>query len=328
MPTSSHLTTLNGISLKKANEKPVKLEVSPILERNPVIQLGGGKCTVRAANTYELKEQAYKLLYKNYSKMGVAEIKPDGLWLSIFNALPETTTFVAEDSEGKIEGTLTLVFDSPIGLPADELYSEELYDLRGTGAKICEFISLGINSSVRSSIRALGGLFFCAYIYAWLKKKSSHLVITINPHHEDFYCQKTFFKKIGPERSYAKVNGKPALLLGVPLKIYKTLKNQHRIFPFYLFNYSDQEELDIADSIGNMVLPMSDEEFYTFFIEKTDIWEKASPQQKDYIKSAYPVDKINHYAISRKLAQAFSKNTTKSDENRSNPTKIVHRNRP
>ena len=51
-----------------------------------------------------------------------------------------------------------------------------------------------------------------------------------------------------------------------------------------------------------MVQPMSDQEFYTFFLEKTDIWEKALPLQKDHIKKVYPTDEIDHNEVSRALA--------------------------
>jgi hypothetical protein len=74
-----------------------------------------------------------------------------------------------------------------------------------------------------------------------------------------------------------------------------------------MINNSELDELDLARKIEIMHAPISDEEFYTFFIEKTDIWVKCSQQQKDFIKKIYPTCDANHYEISRALAKGFSK---------------------
>lgn len=121
------------------------------------------------------------------------------------------------------------------------------------------------------------------------------------------YCQKLLFNTIGPEKNYAKVNGAPAVLLNLSLKMPSILKHEQRIFPLYMLDYSDREELDISQRIQDMQCPMSDEAFYTFFIDKTDVWAKASVQQKEYIKKVYPANNANHHGVSRALARAFSK---------------------
>jgi hypothetical protein len=293
-------------SLKKENLK--------IVESEKGLKFFNGQCIVHVANRSTLRQKAYELVQNLYSKKGFTRKKDPDLWLSIFDALPETTTFVAQNAQGRIEGALTVVFDSPIGLPADELYQEEINLLRDSGEQICEFVSLGVRNDAKSPFKILACLFYCAYVLAWHEKKSSALVITVNPQHEDFYCRKILFEKIGPERKYAKVNGAPSVLLNVPLMIYSSLKHKQRIFPFFMINYSDQKELEAAKYIKNMVQPISNQEFYTFFIEKTDIWEKALPRQKEFIKSAYPAHEINHNEISRALAIGFSKKIRHSDE--------------
>ncbi|UCE07475.1 MAG: hypothetical protein JSW07_05420, partial [bacterium] len=128
-----------------------------------------------------------------------------------------------------------------------------------------------------------------------------------------------------PERNYAKVNGAPTVLLKLSLMEISRLRHKNRIFPFYMLNYSDQGELELAKKIENMICPMSDEEFFAFFIEKTDIWEKATLHQKDFIKNVYPPDEANHAAVSRALAKAFSKKYRYSDYTRNNTSKVVKR---
>jgi hypothetical protein len=292
--------------LEKGNLKSADLEKG--------IHFFNGRCVVRAANRLELRQAAYELLHNIYSKMGFVKNKSGGLWLSIYDTLPETTTLIVEDNQGEIGAALTLVFDSPIGLPADELYKEEIDGFRNGGRKICEIISFGINKSVKGSVKILAGLFYSAYLLAWRINNATDLVITVHARYENFY-RNLLFNKIGPVRKYAKVNGTPTVLLNLPLQLPDVLREKQRIFPLYLLNYSKRKEHEVANKIKSMLCPMSDEEFYTFFIEKTDTWEKASAEQKDYIKKVYPADQADHFSISRALARAVSKEHQDQNDN-------------
>jgi hypothetical protein len=325
MATLSVSSLVNSIPLEKVEGKSPKLEVHHTQKEENGIQLFGGECTIRVANQLELRRKAYKNMHEIYSKTGIAENGSHDLWLSIYDALPETTTLVAEDSKGEIGGTLTLVFDSPIGLPADELYKKEIDDLRDTCNPVCEFVSLGTNKEGKSSIKTLAGLFYFGFLYAWQKDNSVVSIITIHSRYERFYCRNFSFEKLGPERNYAKVNGAPTVLLNVSFKRLNRLRHQKRVFPFYMLNYSDKEELNFFNKIENLICPMSDEEFFTFFIEKTDIWEKASLQQRNFIKKVYPPNEANHYGVSRELARTFSKNNTHPDDPGNDTLKIAQR---
>ncbi len=176
--TSSALVKKSDPYLKKENLKLVDLEEG--------LKFFNGQCIVHVANSFIRRQKAYELLYYQYSKKGFTQKKDIDLWLSIYDALPETTTFVAEDAQGCIQGALTAVFDSPIGLPADELYQEEIDVLRNSGGQICEFVSLGIINTTKNHFKILASMFYCAYLLAWRKNKSSNLVITVNPQHAGF----------------------------------------------------------------------------------------------------------------------------------------------
>lgn len=266
-----------------------------------------GHCKVRIANQLELRKKAYTLLHKLYSEMGITQQENSGMWLSIYDALPETTTFVVENDGDEILGALTLVFDSPIGLPADALYKEEINKLRNSGRKVCEIISLGISDNARGSVKLIASLFYCAYLLSWRIRNSTDFVITTHSRYEKFYCRNILFKKIGEVREYAKVNGAPTVLLNLPLMLPEMLKGKRRIFPLYMLNYSNRKEIDVTKKIEAMVASISEEDFYYFFIAKTDIWEKATTQQKAYIKKLYPPYQIDHFKVSRALAKGFRK---------------------
>ena len=136
---------------------------------------------------------------------------------------------------------------------------------------------------------------------------STDFIINVIPSQADFYCNSLLFRKIGNIKKCPRTNGIPAVLLNLPLSLPRKLRKKKRIFPFSMFQYSEQEEIKLARKLKRMLLPMSDIEFYTFFIEKTDLWEKASDEQKDYIKKLYPADQTNHLSISRALAKTVSK---------------------
>jgi len=146
-----------------------------------------------------------------------------------------------------------------------------------------------------------------AFLYAWSSNNSRELIITIHSRYEKFYRRRIFFEKIGPERNYAKVNGEPTVLLKLSLSEGNRLRRTRRIFPFNIITCSDQRDLELTKQIENQVQPMTDEEFFTFFIEKTDTWEKTLPQHKEFIKSIYPANDIDHNEIARLLAREFSK---------------------
>jgi hypothetical protein len=132
-------------------------------------------------------------------------------------------------------------------------------------------------------------------------------VITVHADHEDFYSRNLLFKKIGCVRNYSKVNGKPTILLNLPLSLPENLRVKRRIFPLHMLKYPECKELEIAKRIEDMVSPMSAEEFYTFLIDKSDGWKNASSEQKAHIKKLYVDEQIDHFRISRMLAKGVSK---------------------
>jgi hypothetical protein len=325
MAPSTKKLTATPDSLEDTSVSPLEKESLKSVDLEKGLEFFEGQVKIHVANRLERRQKAYRLLYDLYSKMGITQINGEELWLSIYDALPDTTTFVAENDQGCIEGALTIVFGSSIGLPADDLYKKEIDKIRSAGEQVCEIVSLGINNEGKASIKILAGLFYCAFLHSWQRENTTALVITVHSDFEDFYCQRVSFEKLGPERNYAKVNGAPTVLLSLSLMELDRLRHQQRLFPFYMLKHSKQEELDFAKSIENMILPMSDEEFFNFFIDKTNIWQKATPQQKDFIKEGYPAHEVNHYEVSRALAKGFSKKYRNAHDTRNNTTKVVAR---
>jgi hypothetical protein len=64
---------------------------------------------------------------------------------------------IATDAAETI-GTLSIRFDSPDGLLADDLFSPEIDALRAEGRRLCEFTKLAMDHVVKSK-RVLASLF-------------------------------------------------------------------------------------------------------------------------------------------------------------------------
>jgi hypothetical protein len=271
------------------------------------IRFFGNGNLIRVANRFDLRQNAYRYLHNIYLNEGYAENDDSKMQLSIYNALPYTTTLFAEDRDGNFNGTITIAFDSEIGLPSDAQYKEEIDQLRRDQRRICEIMSFGVDKAQRGSVWTLSGLFYCAFLLAKYVRTSTDFIINVVPGQTDFYCKNIYFQKIGDLKKCPRANGVPAVLLSVSLSFLDGLRKKERIFPFSMFRYSEQEEAILADRIERMLLPMTDLEFYSFFMAKTDLWEKASEEQKAYFKTLYPVDQIDHFRISRALAKTVSK---------------------
>ena len=249
-----------------------------------------GQCRVSVANSFKLRQRVYRFQYQTYEKLGIVDPKNDGLWVTIHDALPDTTTLIAEDVQGKLGGVLTLVLDSPIGLPADNLFSSEMQAIRQANTYVCELISFGTSEKMRGSVRILAGLLYSSYLFALHARKVTDFVITVHERYERFYCSNLLFSRMGPVRNYEKVNNEPTVLLHLSLRLPNRLRRSCRIFPLSLFNYSETQEHAIASIINNLTAPMTTQEFNSFFFEKTDVWNKATFEQMELIQSIYASD--------------------------------------
>jgi hypothetical protein len=125
---------------------------------------------------------------------------------------PNLFTFAAYNA-GALVGTMGMRFDSPAGLPADELYKREIDRLRSQGQRLTEFTRLAVDEAATSK-EVLGALFHTAFLYAHQVRGCSHVIIEVNPRHVAFYRRVLFFRQVGEERYLDRV-GAPAVLLAL-----------------------------------------------------------------------------------------------------------------
>jgi len=274
------------------------------IEASSDVGLKSCGCSIRVANDLDSRQRAYELIYRLYLEKEYAKPNPSRLWVSMFDALPETVTLLAErglpvqsprsrvpaepGTGGVPVGALTVVFDSPLGLPADGIYGQELDALRDSGRSLAEIISLGIDDRSRSGAGVLVELFNAAYFVARGVRTATDFVITVNPRHTRFYRRLMLFEDAGPDRNCDRVGGAPAVLLRLNLDRAERhreteAKAEHEAVKtgsIYSQFRTVREAAGSVESLRRQLCPMSDAELQHFVAAQPGMFDGASPEQR------------------------------------------------
>lgn len=170
---------------------------------------------------------------------------------------PNRITLVASHGTSPM-ATISIGFDSADGLLVDDLYKEEIDQLRDEGNRACEFTKLAVDGAIRSK-RVLATLFHIAYIYSHRMNGFTDLFIEVNPRHVRFYEQMLGFTRFGPERMNARVNA-PAVLLRLDFSHAadaitrfggqpETAKTEKSLYPYF---FSEGEEKGIMGRLNKL----------------------------------------------------------------------------
>ena len=165
---------------------------------------------VKIASTESEWEQAFQLAASSYQARGYESPGAGHLRFTPYHALPDSLTLVAKHHE-QVVATLSIVQDSTLlGLPMEDVYAEEIENLRQEGRRLFEVTTLAdAGLSTREFIQTFIGLIQLATQY-----HTSHGgdagVIAVNPRHRQFYTRVLGFVRLGPLRSYAAVQDHPA----------------------------------------------------------------------------------------------------------------------
>jgi len=195
--------------------------------------------TYRLAISKQEQEQAAAIVRKQYQQSGYAS---EGTMLDekIIPFLNQHTskTFFAQYVDTAL-ATVSVIEDSPLGLPLDELYKEEIDSLRKQGKKLAEVSQLALDSTFVQELfgektmkkNTLILPLFKLVLHHCLAQKIDTLCIAINPKHEVFY-DALGFRTVGGLRYYVSFNGAPALAKALDLGTLGTLEARNK----FLYN--------------------------------------------------------------------------------------------
>ena len=176
------------------------------------------RLVLKIADTQEELEACFRLLHDAYVSSGFMSPDPSGMRVTIYHALPTTTTLCAK-LDDKVVGTLSLIRESAIGFPLQRIF--DLNAVREKEGYIAEVSALAVHPRYR---RTGGTILFplmkFMYEYCTTFFDTRHLVIAVNPRHIEMYESLLFFKRLTANvvENYDFVNGAPAVGATLDLK--------------------------------------------------------------------------------------------------------------
>jgi len=240
-----------------------------------------GQWRILVANTRELREKAFRLVYDVYIREGY-ELRfgrESGLWCTIHHLHPGTMVFLAE-KEGRLAGSVTVMPDSHLGLPTDRIFPEPLAVLRKDGRRLSEISSLVVTEEPGGIPPELAmHLYRLAHLASLHLFKSTDIVASVMAHHRDFYLRFLLFDEVSSPRLSPKT-GQQVCYGRLNLE---TMRERYRERyaratgrrNLYRWFFQNEDEPDMVEWLRRSRLPMTTEDLYYFGAKKTNILAKA-----------------------------------------------------
>lgn len=245
----------------------------------------------RVARSRSELERSFELVYQEYIRQGYIDGHPSGMRFFLHNVLPETTTFVAL-LDDNVVATATIIPDSPLGLPMDDLYKEEVDELRAKGKKVCEISMLahshdlfGEEVSVMLNAKKMFLVFYLfKHLFNYVKDviKLDNICIAVNPKHAAMYNY-LYFEDMGALKHYDKVNGAPAL--GKCLDVNSVEQKSKEGTSMSIFKMFFTEKSPSAIFLNKFKFKAED--ILYFFNLQTEVLKGFSEEKLRYVQECY-----------------------------------------
>ncbi|APW45112.1 GNAT family N-acetyltransferase [Rhodoferax antarcticus] len=272
------------------------------------------RLVLKIAETQEELQACFRLLHDAYVSSGFMKPDPSGMRVTIYHALPTTTTLCAK-YDGEVVGTLSLIRESLFGFPLQAIF--DLSQVRALKGQIAEVSALAVHPKFRKT----GGtilfpLMKFMYNYCTTFFDTRHLVIAVNPNRIEMYESLLFFQRLSEKSvdNYDFANGAPAVGAALDLKtapalfkqVYasKTLRrNMHHYF--------------VEAVMPNIVLPTR--RYFTtndpvmtpalldyFFNQHTQVFAKLDDHKKQLLHAIYNLSAFQPVlpTLRKRVAQA------------------------
>lgn len=250
--------------------------------------IGGLVC--RPARSFEDIKRAYALVYREYVARGYCEPNPTAMHYSPYALFPYARTFLLERGDNLL-GTISLISDSPCGLPLETLFPAEVKHCRRPGHRIAEVGLLALSgesfrkkSFTLTDFQKLTGsfrLFKIMFDYARFMLGTTDLVIAMHPKHKELY-EYLSFRSIGPVRSYPGACGKPALLMHMNIQASIHRVSLARGAGFYFLRTPTSLEV-LGDDYE-----LSTADVEELLLNERRMWDTLTKSQKSYFRLLHP----------------------------------------
>ncbi|MGZ6240768.1 MAG: N-acyl amino acid synthase FeeM domain-containing protein [Syntrophales bacterium] len=238
--------------------------------------------SIVVANTQALREKAFKLVHYIYIGTGYAigPKRESGLWCTIHHLHPNTLTFLATKA-GRVAGTVSVVPDSRLGLPADIIFPERLAALRKAGRRLSEVFSLGVDEGItHTAIDLTLHLYRLVYLAATRLLHNTDIVASVMAHHATFYSKFLLFDEVFADSRQSPKTGEQVIFTRMNLETmesryarrYSRLKGKRNLHRWFFRN---EEEQAIVNWIRSNRRPMTADELNYFGAEKSHALSEA-----------------------------------------------------
>ncbi|MFZ4285173.1 GNAT family N-acetyltransferase [Variovorax sp. HJSM1_2] len=253
------------------------------------------RLVLKIAQTRDELEACFRLLHDAYVGSGYMLPDPSGLRVTLYHALPTTTTLCAL-YDGQVVGTISLIRQSAFGFPMQAVFNLE--SVKQRKGKIAEVSALAVHPQFRQSGGAvLFPLMKFMYEYCTSCFDTHHVVIAVNPKQIDLYEALLLFERLPAPvvEKYDFVNGAPAVaaaidLLAVPRRLrhlYGGKTPSKNLYHYF-----------VRAQIKNIQLPKR--RYYTtnhpvmtpamldyFFNQRTQVFSKMTEREKVKLDAIY-----------------------------------------
>ncbi len=208
----------------------------------------------KVATTVDEVIDAWCVVYRQY--LAASLISPNEMSLFTFpEYISNNTAVILGRKMNKTVCTVSAVIDSPLGIPLDSYYHDELDQLRNEGRKLIE---IGLLADARGTSKMSSITELMASIARFGVYSDHHdYVIGVHPRRINFFSSVFGFEPFGDVKGYGKLKTAPVVLLhahGLDLEVASREINTEI--------YSDPRNLDFDERFqfnpGNFI---SDREF-------------------------------------------------------------------
>jgi hypothetical protein len=238
--------------------------------------------SIVVANTQALREKAFRLVHDIYLGKGYALRSSGGseLWCTIHHLHPYTLTFLAMKA-GQAAGTISIVPDSRLGLPADVIFPEHLSVLRKAGRRLSEIFSLGVDEGIdHRAVDLTMHLYRLVHLAATHLFHNTDIVASVMDHHAAFYSKILLFDEVSPESRQSPKTGEQVVFTRMNLETmerryaarYSRLKGKRNLFRWF---FQNEEAETLVDCIRRNIQLMTDDELNYFGAQKSHALSEA-----------------------------------------------------
>jgi hypothetical protein len=167
---------------------------------------------LKVAATRDERQGAFELVYQSYVRTGLCQENRCGMRITPYQLL-QSTDIINAQLRDEVISTVSLVRDGELGIPMEQIYSDEVAQRREAGLRLAEVSCLADRR--RSEFRFFELFCELGRVMAQLAYHSGvdELLISVHPRHAPLYCRYMAFEQIGDRRDYPVVCDHPAIAL-------------------------------------------------------------------------------------------------------------------